>query len=82
MNNERLQSILAEDISLLMGLRDRLDDKGEPLSPTDKQILREQLSGIWLRAMQEEQRYLFAKGNIHDVSKGFDEIHEVMKQLQ
>lgn len=82
MNYRQLQDILTQDIDLLVELRGRLNNDGEPLSTADKQILRKQLSGNWLKDMQMEQKYAFAQGNARDMGKGIDIIFEVMEQLQ
>lgn len=82
MDYRQLQDILTQDIDLLKELRERLSDDGESLSATDKQMLREQLSGNWLRDMQMEQKYAFAQGNVRDMEKGLNEIFKTMEQLQ
>lgn len=82
MDYRELQDILTENIETLEGLRDRLNIDGEPLSTADKQILKEQLSGNWLREMQSEQRHFFAQGNRRDMEHGLNAIFKVMEQLQ
>jgi hypothetical protein len=82
MDYHELQDILSMDIELLKELRGRLTDDSNPLSSTDKQILRNQLSGNWLMRMHDEQRYFFVQGNTQNATKGFAEILDAINQLK
>lgn len=82
MDYRQLQDILTQDIDQLKELRDRLSSDGEELSVTDKQLLREQLSGNWMREMQEDQRHFFNGGHKKDMDQNFSVIFKIMDELQ
>lgn len=82
MDYKQLQEILTQDIEQLKHLRDVLSNDGEPLTADNKQLLRNQLSGNWLSAMQRDQKFFFASGDEEDMIHGFDRLIDVIKQLQ
>ena len=81
MSLEQVKDELRQDVERLKRLHDRLGDSGEPLSTTDKEDIRQVLSGRWLRAMQSEMRIFFTEGLTEDLDHSAQYIASVLRQF-
>lgn len=81
MDYRELQDILVHDIESLKSLCDRLSDEGEPLSVTDKAMIRHHLSSTWLKDLQQEQTWFFSEGRKIELARSIDYIKETLNQF-
>ena len=81
MDHRELESILSQDIAVLTNLRDKLSDAKESLSTVEKQIIRDQLSGSWLRSMHAEQKMFFVDGDAKGILNSSEYIIKVIEQF-